>query len=171
VFASWLLAGTAASIAFFITNLESISRVVAKEYLFIVLATLGLSLIFGLISKATTIFVPYDTERQTKLREKIQSIMAGHLEMRRQIIESAKISNAPTPPALEISDVLTRFIAPMPWWTKLIFGWYLKKHASDPNIAMRLPLHGYVLQINLCALQSLCIIVAMIEITYFFMRT
>lgn len=154
-FSTWLLAGTGATASLLVANIADITAALSVPGFKICLSLLAIAALFGLFTKCASVFLPIDGERQAALQQQMLDIFTTHGETREKIEESAQLRNLPPPPDIDLGDIITELLRPMPFWARWLTQLYLKKHKDNRQIGYLLPLRAFIWQVNLCTLQAL----------------
>ncbi len=135
-FITWLLAGAGATAALMISNITTLSSALTLQGLHMCLSLLALSAIFGLFAKSASIFVPVDGSAQAQLHEQMLGIMVAHGDERARIIEQAEALGSHVPEDMQIADVVSEMIRPLPFLTRWIVLFSLEINTVIGKLAM-----------------------------------
>lgn len=165
-FVTWLLAGTAATAALVVANIQAVTETLGRGGVQWALYSLTSSLLFGIAAKLSTLFIPSNAAHIGASRERIGSILKVHREEREKIKAVAVAGNASMPPDIQINDVLEQFARPMPWWVKLVFFRNMKKQidGKERHGDLLLAVRGWLWQSGLCFLQAGAVLMALISV-------
>lgn len=165
-FATWLLAGTAATVGLMVAHVAEVSEALGRSGVQWALYSLVASMLFGLASKAVIVFLPTDPIRFRDTDDRLKSVMAKHRETRSKLKTTAEQSGKPVPVDISIEQVLREFARPLPaLWRFFFWRVVIKWIGNRERIGhLHIALRGFFWQIQMCFLQVAAAFVALVSV-------
>jgi hypothetical protein len=160
-FSMWLLAGTGATGALLITQIESVLPYLSQEGFKVCMALLFVSAIFGFLAKYKSLRCAIQTQMQSKLSELIKPILAKHEQDEDEIQEHATQRGIQLETDIELSNIITEFSRPFPWWVKWIIVREVDQTWGDRQAGFHIMAKAYTSQIEWTFLQACCFLLFM----------
>ncbi|WP_323846439.1 hypothetical protein [Microbulbifer magnicolonia] len=125
-FSTWLLAGTGATGALLISQIESVLPYLGKFDFRVCISLLVISSLLGFLSKYFSILCQIQVRSITVLPEKLEKIFSDHEKNKEEIIEIANKRGITLETEIDINNVLKEFSKPFPKLTK----WMIQRQGN-----------------------------------------
>lgn len=133
-FSTWLLVGTAAVAAFFITNADNLLPFITQAGFLTCGALLCASCLLGLISRMYALRCEIQIETGAAVCETFAKHLANHKEEEKKIKESAGVWGITLETGIRMDRVLSEFFISLPRWVAWFANRQLKKHSNNPQV-------------------------------------
>jgi hypothetical protein len=133
-FSTWLLVGTAAVAAFFITNADKLVPFITHSGFLTCGIFLCISCLFGLISRMFALRCKIQIATGAAVRKTFAEHLAKHQEEEKKIKEGATVWGITLETDIRIERVMSEFFTPLPRWVAWITNRQLKKYKNNPQI-------------------------------------
>ena len=144
----WLLAGTGASGALLISQIEAVlPHLRATGYKFC-LIFLVVSAIFGFLAKYKSLRCQIQTEMDTKLTEIVVAVFAKHEEDETKIQEYAEQRGIELKTEINFSNVIAEFSKPFPFWVKWLIQRQARKNQGNRQAGYHIAIKAYFGQLR-----------------------
>ncbi|MCP4935094.1 MAG: hypothetical protein GY927_13035 [bacterium] len=153
-FSLWLLAGTGASGALLITQIQSVLPHLSSTGYKVCLGFLVLSAIFGFIAKYKALRCEIQVHSLTRLQALLAPIFEKHGEDEDQIEEFAKQREIQLETEIDIAKVLEEFSRPFPFWVKWLIARQVQKAAGDRQAGYHVAVRAYMSQVRYTFFQA-----------------
>lgn len=165
-FVTWLMAGTGATAGLLIANIGTVADTLGRGGLSWVLYLLTAALVFGLFAKASAVFIPSNASQLKDGRERLNAVFLKHREKRKEIEEVAHRIGRSAPATFTVQDTLDELVKPFPWTGKLVVYFITRKQIAnqEENGDLYLALRGWRLQVQMCSLQLMAVIAALVSV-------
>jgi len=162
-FSLWLLAGTGATGALFMTQVKSILPFLSLKGFRVSIILLVISAIFGFIAKYFSLKCEIQNNTQTKMNELLKPILDKYSQEESKIKESAKLRGLQLQSELDLASIMTEFARPFPWWVKWLISRKISKVEGDRQAGFHIAIKAYISQIRCVFLQAsifLCFLIS-----------
>ena len=158
-FVTWLIAGTGATAG-------TVADTLGRGGLSWVLYSLTAALVFGLFAKASAVFMPSNASQLKDGRERLNAVFLKHREKRKEIEEAAHRIGRSAPATFTVQEALDELVKPFPWTGKLVVYFVTRKQIAnqEENGDLYLALRGWRLQVQMCSLQLVAVIAALVSV-------
>jgi hypothetical protein len=133
-FSTWLLVGTAAVAAFFITNADKLVPFITHAGFLACGIFLCISCLFGLISRMFALRCKIQIATGAVVRKTFAEHLAKHQEEEKKIKEGAAVWGITLETGIRIERVMSEFFTPLPRWVGWLANRQLKKYGNNPQI-------------------------------------
>lgn len=136
-FSTWLLVGTTAIAAFFITNVDHVLPVISQRGFRVCGVLLCASCLVGFTSKIYAVLSAIRIETTAGVRQTFAEHFKNHQQERKKIEEGAKFWGITLETGIRMDRILSEFIGPLP----VVARWMIKKKIAKltPHVQM-----GYI---------------------------
>lgn len=134
-FTTWLLVAAAAVASFLITNADKILPLVKKEGFIICGSFLCLSCVFGVLSKMYALRSNIGIQIDASIRKTFSEHLSNYEKEEEDIKKDAEFWGISLETGIRTDRVLAEFYKPFPRFIAWLALRYLKKNASNPQIA------------------------------------
>jgi len=138
-FSTWLLVGTAAISAFFITNADKLLPYIGRIGFLLCGLYLCLSGFLGLVSRLYALRCKIQMDTGAAIRKTFAEHISKYDEEEAKINASAKSCGISLETGIRIDRVMKEFLAPMPKWVVWFVNRSMKKDAGNPQIGFLSP--------------------------------
>jgi hypothetical protein len=166
-FSLWLLAGTGATGALLISQIESILPFLTSEGFKVCMVILVISAVFGFVAKYKALRCEIQLLMQTKLQELMEPIFAKHEEAEDKIQEYASQRGIEIESEMNFANIISEFSKPFPWWGKLLMARQLKKADGDRQAGHRVAFKAYIGQLRWTFFQACFFLAFMLVGTWY----
>ena len=147
-FSMWLLAGTGASGALLISQIDSVLPFLTTAGFKTCLGLLVVSAIFGFASKYKALRCEMQLHMQQRLQCLLDPVFHKHGNDEKTIQEYASQRGVTLETEIRFSNVIAEFAKPFPWWAKRLISWHVKKNEGDVQASHRMAFKAYMGQIR-----------------------
>jgi hypothetical protein len=147
-FSTWLLAGTGATGALFITQIKSILPYLKPEGFKVCLVVLVISAILGFIAKYHSLRCEIQSNVQSKLSELIKPVFAKHEEDETKIQDYAEKKGIELETEISLSKIMDEFSRPFPFWVKWLINRKITKTAGERQAGFHIAVKSYMSQLR-----------------------
>jgi len=147
-FSLWLLAGTGASGALLISQIEAVLPHLTVKGFKLCLALLVVSAILGFFAKYKSLRCQIQTEMEEKLSELVAAIFAKHEEDEDKIQEYARQRGIELETEINFSNVVAEFAKPFPFWVKWLIVRQAKKSQGNRQAGYHVAIKAYFGQLR-----------------------
>ena len=145
-FSIWLLAGTGATAALMITQIESILPFLTEKGFKACLVVLVFSSISGFFAKYFALRCEIQTKVQSKLSELVGPILDKHSDDKRKISDFAKKRGIEIQADLDFSNIINEFSRPFPRWIRWLIVRKTEKTSGDRQAGSHVAIKAYMSQ-------------------------
>jgi hypothetical protein len=153
-FSMWLLAGTGATAALLITQIESILPYLSEKGFKTCLIVIVLSAIAGFVAKYYALRCEIQNRIQSKLMELVKPALEKHEEDEETIQEHAEQRGIELQTDIDFSVIMNEFSRPFPFWVKWLIARNVEKSAGDRQVGFHIAVKAYMSQIRWTFLQA-----------------
>ncbi len=157
-FSSWLLAGTGATAAVFITNVKEILPFLTQPGFKTCGVLLVVSGLFGFLAKYKAIMCQISYQNDIAVRKAMLPILDKHEGYEIKIVGYAKEQGVKLETDINMDLVINEFCNPFPKWVGWLMKRYLRKNKDNRQIGYVKPIQSYHWQFNLTLLQTVTFI-------------
>jgi hypothetical protein len=161
-FSTWLLAGAAATAAFFIANAEKLVPFIGRQGFLVCGVLLCLSCLFGMVSRVLALKCRVQIQTSAAVRRTFAEHLAKHIEEEKKIEESAAAWGITLETGVRLERILAEFFAPLPKWAGWLAQRQLRKHTGNPQVGYLPVIKGMQWQGVFTALQAMWFFVFLI---------
>lgn len=154
-FSLWLLAGTGATGALLVSQIQTILPHLSEGGFKICLTILVLSAIFGFIAKYKNLRCQIQDEIDNKLKELTSDVLAKHEEDEAKIQNFAEQRGIELETEIEFSRIVEIFSEPFPLWVKWLVNRQAKKNSGNRQAGYHIAIKAYISQIRYTFFQSI----------------
>lgn len=147
-FSLWLLAGTGATGALLITQVNSVLPYLTTQGFKVCMALLVISAVFGFLAKYKSLRCEIQIQIQSKLTELIKPVLAKHEEDEDKIQEYASQRGIQLQTDIELSNIITEFSKPFPLWVKWLIARKVKQTSGGRQAGFHVAVKAYVAQLR-----------------------
>lgn len=147
-FSVWLLAGTGATAALLITQIESILPYLSEPGFKACLIVMVLSAIAGFVAKYYSLRCEIQNGIQSKLTELVKPVLDKHEADEEKIQEYAKQRGIALQTELDFSSIMNEFSRPFPFWVKWLIARKVAKENGDRQVGFHIAVKAYMSQIR-----------------------
>ncbi len=166
-FSTQLLAGTGATGALFITQVNSILPFLSSQGFKVCLVILVISAIFGFIAKYHSLNCEIQNNMQSKLRMLIKPVLEKHEKDEADIQEYAIQEGIELETDINLFKIMTEFVKPFPFWVKWLVVRRAVKTPVDRQAGFHVAVKSYVSQTHWTFLQTCAFIAFMLSATWY----
>ncbi len=147
-FSMWLLAGTGASGALLISQIEAVlPRLTAKGFKWCLLFLI-VSAILGFLAKCSALCCQIQNAVLARLPELMAPIFAEHEEDETKIQEYTKQRGVALETNIDFSNVIAEFAKPFPFWVRWLIERQAMKNQGNRQAGYHVAIKAYVLQLS-----------------------
>lgn len=158
-FSMWLLAGTGASGALLISQIEVVLPHLTAKGFKLCLAFLIISAVLGFVAKYKSLRCQIQTEMEGKLSELAAAIFAKHAEDKKKIQELAKQRRIELETEINFSNVVAEFVKPFPFWAKWLIVRQTDKSLHNRQTGYHVAVKAYLGQIRYTFWQAVAFLI------------
>jgi hypothetical protein len=147
-FSLWLLAGSGASGALLISQIEAVLPHLTAGGFKLCLLFLVISAVFGFIAKYKSLRCQIQTEMESKLSELLVPIFDKHEEDEERIQEYAKQRGIALETEINFSNVVAEVAKPFPFWVKWLILRQAKKNEGNRQVGYHIAVKAYFGQLR-----------------------
>ncbi|NWF48596.1 hypothetical protein F3K02_25540 [Hydrogenophaga sp. D2P1] len=166
-FSMWLLAGTGATAALLITQIESVLPYLSESGFKICLIVLVLSALLGFIAKYYSLRCEIQTKVQSKFMELVKPVLDKHEKDEDRIKEYAKQKGVTLQTDIDLSRIMNEFSRPFPFWVKWLISRKIQKTSGDRQAGFHIAVKAYMSQIRWTFFQALLFIAFILTATWY----
>lgn len=153
-FSMWLLAGTGASGALLISQIQSVLPHLSVYGFKLCLIFLVISAVFGFMAKHRALLCQIQSETIDELLDRMPSIFSEHEKDEEEIQEHAKQRGINLKTEIDFSNVVSEFVRPFPFWARWLVQHQTKKTQGDRQAGYHVAIKAYFYQSLYTTLQS-----------------
>lgn len=145
-YCTWLLAGTGATAALFVANVESVLPYLSAagfKWCGLLLVTSG---VCGIVSKYLSLQCQFSDLSNARLQPALQSIFDRFNVDSDKIEAQASARGVTLDTELDMGRVITKYARSFPRWVAWLLSRHLRKHAGNPQIGEVLPIKFFIWQ-------------------------
>ncbi len=157
-FSTWLLAGTGATIALFITQINSILPHISQKGYKYCLLSLIFSAALGILSKYYSLRCEIQANILSKIITLFSKILETHGKAEDKIAVNALNEKIELETGINMSKVITDFLIPFPKITKFFITRKISNSNSERQGVYYIAVRLYLKQLSSSFLQSICFI-------------
>ena len=158
-FSLWLLAGTGATGALLITQINSVVPHLSAQGFKACMVLLVLSAIFGFFAKYKSLRCEIQIQMQSKLTDLTKPVIAKQEEDKDKIKEYASQRGIQLQTDIELSNIITEFSKPFPFWVKWLIARKVKETSGNRQAGFHVAVKAYVAQLQWTFFQA-CLFLA-----------
>lgn len=147
-FSMWLLAGTGATGALIISQIEKVIPHLTAVGIKWCLVLLIVSAIFGFFAKYKSLRCQIQTEMDNYIRELMVPIFAKHNEDESRIQEFARQRGLELETEINFMNVIEEVSSPFPFWVKWIIQRNVAKNKGNRQASYHIAVKAYIKQIS-----------------------
>ncbi|WP_157152683.1 hypothetical protein [Cellvibrio sp. BR] len=147
-FSMWLLAGTGATAALLVTQIESVLPYLSTQGFKSCLVVLVVSAVAGFVAKYYSLRCEIQNSVQSKLMELLKPVLEKHEEDEDKIQEYAEQRGIVLQTDIEFSNVMNEFSKPFPFWLRWLMARKVKQIAGDRQAGFHIAVRAYTSQIR-----------------------
>lgn len=160
-FSMWLLAGTGATGALLITQIESVLPHLSQNGFKVCMGLLVISALCGFIAKFKSLRCEIQSTMQKRLTELAAPIFEKHEKEEEEIVKHADKRGIQLETEIEFSKIITEYSRPFPWWVKWLIARKVEKTAGDRQAGFHIAVKAYTSQLRWTFFQAILFIVFM----------
>ena len=154
-FSMWLLAGTGATGALLITQIESVLPHLSQKGFKVCMALLVISAICGFIAKFKSLRCETQTQMQRRLAELATPVFEKHGKDEKEIEKYAEQRGIQLETDIELSNIIIEFSRPFSWWVKWLISRQVERTEGDRQAGFHYSVRAYMSQLNWTFFQSI----------------
>ncbi|MDG6774388.1 hypothetical protein QCB45_08585 [Thiomicrorhabdus sp. ZW0627] len=170
-FSMWLFAGTGATGALLISQIQSVLPYLSKIGFLICLAILVISAVTGFIAKFYALRCEIQNSVQRRLSELLQPILDKHANDKDQIQEIAEQNGIEVDTEIKLSNIIEEFSKPLPFWVKWLIKRQIEQKSGDRQAGLHIAVKAHTAQLGWTFIQATLFLLFMLAATYFAYRT
>ena len=161
-FSLWLLAGTGATGALLITQVNSVLPHLTQAGFKICLIILVVSAVVGFIAKYFSLRCEVQSNMQSKFSQLVKPVLDEHETDEEAIQEHAKQRGIELQTELDFTAIMTEYARPFPFWVKWLISRKVQKTAGDRQAGFHMAVNAYMSQLRWTLLQAVLFLVFML---------
>ena len=142
-YSTWLLAGTGATAALIVSNVESILPFLTSTGFKWFGALLVVSLLFGVVSKFLALQIPQIDQGNAELPSRMGLVLEKYASQVKLIEESAASRGVTLDTDIDLTRLISKYVSPFPRVMRWVVSRYMAKHSSNAQAAHLLPLRMF----------------------------
>lgn len=158
-FSIWLLAGTGATSALLVTQIESVLPYLSAQGFKSCLVVLIVSAIAGFVAKYFSLRCEIQNKIQSKLAELLKPVLTKHEEDENKIQEYAEQRGITLQTDIELSNIMNEFAKPFPFWVRWLMARKLQQVSGNRQAGFHIAVKAYTSQIRWTFFQVVLFIV------------
>lgn len=147
-FSMWLLAGTGATSALLITQIESVLPYLSAQGFKSCLVVLVLSAIAGFVAKYFSLRCEIQNKVQSKLAKLLVPVLKKHEEDENRIQEYAEQREITLQTDMEFLNIMNEFAKPFPFWVRWLIARKVQRLAGNRQAGFHMAVQAYISQIR-----------------------
>lgn len=153
-FSIWLFAGTGATGALLITQLQNIIPSLSLSGFRVCMFMLITSAICAFVAKYWALRCQIQTSFMQNLTEKLDALFEKHEKDEDEIKQLAKERGIEIDTEIEFNNIINEFIKPFPFWVKWLVTRKTREEAQNRQSGYHVAVKAYYWQLNFTFLQS-----------------
>ena len=166
-FSLWLLAGTGATGALLITQVESVLPYLSQSGIKVCIVLLVLSAVCGFIAKYFSLRCEIQNKTQANLAILSKPIFEKYEEDEEQIQAYAEQRGLQLQTELDFTEVMTEFAKPFPFWAKWLIARKSKQTENNRQAGHHASIKAYLSQLNWTFFQGCLFLLFMTSAAWF----
>jgi heme-degrading monooxygenase HmoA len=166
-FSLWLLAGTGATAALLIGQINSVLPFLTSRGFKACLGLLTVSALFGFVAKYKALRCEVQLHLQSRLESLLNPVFAKHGEDEEKIRQYALERGVELKTEICFAKVIAEFAKPLPWWAKLLMSRQVRKNEGDRQAGYRMAFKAYMGQIRWTFYQGCLFIAFMLSAAWY----
>jgi len=147
-FSMWLLAGTGATSALLVTQIESVLPYLSAQGFKSCLVVLVVSAISGFVAKYFSLRCEIQNKVQSKLAELLEPVLKKHEDDEYKIQEYAEQRGIALQTDIEFSNIINEFAKPFPFWVRWLISRKVQQVAGNRQAGFHIAVKAYTSQIR-----------------------
>ncbi|MFG6158190.1 hypothetical protein ACGTNG_05240 [Halomonas sp. 1390] len=166
-FSVWLLAGTGATSALLVTQVESILPHLSEQGFKACLVVIVASAISGFVAKYYSLRCEIQNKIQSKVMELAKPVLDKHKENEDEIEECAEQRGIALQTDIDFSRIIVEFGRPFPFWVKWLIARKIKKTSGDRQAGFHVAVKAYMSQIRWTFFQAVLFLVFILTAAWY----
>ena len=166
-FSMWLLAGTGATGALLITQVESILPYVSEQGFKTCLFVLVASSVTGFIAKYYSLRCDIQNRFQVKLAELMKPVFEKHESDEDEILTYAEKRGVELETEVDLALIITEFSKPFPFWVKWLIARKVENISDERQAGFHVAVKAYISQLRWAFLQALLFLSFMLTAAWY----